>query len=309
MLEGEHMQKTLQVAVLLMMTALFGWSQNIGAISGTVTDQANAVLPNANVTVSNQATGVAVSLTTNAEGAFVVTPLNPGTYKVTVEAPGFRVYNQENIVLQLNDRIGLPPIAMQVGTTGESITVEATATPLETVTAERSGVVTGRQVVDIAVNGRNYTTLMRTVPGAIPDGNLGGSFNGQRTSANNFTVDGQNVTDTGVNTQFAYRINLDSIQEFKVTTNSAAAEFGRNSGAQIQVATKSGTNQFHGTAWWFKRGEFMNAKDYITNLRGLQKPIYRFMQTGWNLGGPVSIPGTGLDGKDKLFFFASQEWG
>jgi hypothetical protein len=200
---------------------------------------------------------------------------------------------------------------MQVGATGESITVEAAATPIETVSAERSGVVTGRQIVDIAVNGRNYSSLMRTVPGAALDGALGGNanFNGQRNTANNFTVDGQNVTDTGVNTQFAYRINLDSIQEFKVTTNSAAAEFGRTSGAQVQVATKSGSNQFHGTAWWFKRGEFMNANTYLENAAGRQRPIYRFMQTGWNLGGPVSIPGTKLNGKDKLFFFASQEWG
>ena len=117
------MRQTLQVAVLLMMTALFGWSQNVGAISGTVTDQANAVLPNANVTVSNQATGVTVAVKTNAEGAFVVTPLNPATYKISVEASGFRTYNQENVVLNLNDRIGLPPIVMQVGATGDSITV------------------------------------------------------------------------------------------------------------------------------------------------------------------------------------------
>ena len=304
------MRQTLQVAVLLIMAALCGFAQNTGTITGTVTDQANAVLPNANVTVTNQNTGVAVAVTTNGEGAFVVTPLNPATYKVTVEAAGFRQYIQENIVLQLNSRIGLPTIAMQVGATGESITVEAQAGQLETVTAERSGVVTGRQIVDIAINGRNYTTLTRTVPGAVPDTGLGGSFNGQRTGTNNFTVDGQNVTDTGVNTPagFGYRINLDSIQEFKVTTNAGAAEFGRTSGAQVQVATKSGSNQFHGTAWWFKRGEFMNANDYISNLNSRPTPVYRFMQTGWNLGGPVSIPKL-IDGKDKLFFFASQEWG
>ncbi len=268
-------------------------------------------MANAKVTLSNaaQGTGSDREAATNNEGLFAFTPLNPGTYNLSVEAAGFRTYKQENIILNLNSRLQVPTISMAVGTTGDSITVEATATPLETVSAERSGVVTGRQVVDIAVNGRNYTTLVRTVPGAIPDGNLGGSFNGQRTSANNFTVDGQNVTDTGVNTQFAYRINLDSIQEFKVTTNSAAAEFGRNSGAQIQVATKAGTNQFHGNAWWFKRGEFMNANDWNSNLNGRAKPLYRYMQTGWTFGGPVKIPGTPIDLKDKVFFFASSEWG
>ncbi len=303
------MSKLMRQAALFICTAIALLAQNTGTISGTITDPAGAVMAGAKVTLTNQATGGLRETETNTEGSFVITPLNPATYKLTVEAPGFRVYNQENIVLNLNDRIGLPTIVMQVGTAAESITVEATVTPLETVSAERSGIVTGRQIVDIAVNGRNYTTLTRTVPGAIPDAGLGGSFNGQRTAANNFTVDGQNVTDTGVNTQFAYRINLDSIQEFKVTTNSAAAEFGRNSGAQIQVATKSGSNQYHGTAWWFKRGEFMNANSYIDNFNGRGRAIYRFMQTGWNLGGPVGIPGTGISGKDKLFFFASQEWG
>ncbi|MEO5926951.1 MAG: carboxypeptidase-like regulatory domain-containing protein [Bryobacteraceae bacterium] len=306
-LGGKHARAVL-VVVLFASSILH--AQNTGTITGTVTDPAAAVLPNANVTVTNQATGVALSGSTNSEGSFVFTPLNAATYKLTVEAAGFRVYNQENIVLNVNSRIGLPTIVMQVGAATESITVEATATPLETVTAERSGVVTGRQIVDIAVNGRNYTALTRTIPGAVPEGGLGGSFNGQRGGANNFTVDGQNVTDTGVNTQagFGYRINLDSIQEFKVTTNSAAAEFGRTSGAQVQVATKSGTNQFHGTGWWFKRGEFMNANTFVNNVNNVQRPLYRFMQTGGTFGGPVKIPKL-IDGKDKLFFFGSMEWG
>jgi hypothetical protein len=303
------MPKKLHVALLWLLTAGAAHAQVTGTITGLVTDPAGAVLPNATVTLTNQATGVARESTTNQQGVFVFTPLNPGTYRITVEAPGFRIYNQGNIVVQVNDRVGLPTITMEVGSASESITVEATITPLETVSAERSGVVTGRQIVDIAVNGRNYTTLTRTVPGAVPDSGLGGSFNGQRTTQNNFTVDGQNVTDTGVNTQFAYRINIDAIQEFKVTTNSAAAEFGRNSGAQVQIATKSGTNDFRGTLWWFKRGEFMNATDFISNMNGRPKPIYRFMQTGWNLGGPVGIPYTKMVARDKLFFFASQEWG
>ena len=206
------MSKLTRHAALFICASIALFAQNTGTISGTITDPAGAVLASANVKLTNQANGGVREVTTNNEGAFVITPLNPATYKLTVEAPGFRVYNQENIVLNLNDRIGLPTITMQVGTPAESITVEATTIPLETVSAERSGVITGRQIVDIAVNGRNYTTLTRTVPGAVPDGGLGGSFNGQRGGANNFTVDGQNVTDTGVNTQagFGYRINLDS---------------------------------------------------------------------------------------------------
>jgi hypothetical protein len=307
------MSKLLRRAALFLSVCTTIFAQNTGSISGIVTDPAGALIPNANVTLTNQATGVALASNSNSEGAFVFTPLNPATYKVTVEATGFKSYTQENIVLNVNNRIGLPAIVMQVGTSTESITVEAEATQLETVTAERSGVITERQMRDIAINGRSFAGLYRTVPGATLEGAFGqnANFNGQRGTSNNFTVDGQSVNDTGVNQNigFGYRLNIDSLQEFKVTTNSQAAEFGRNSGAQVQAVTKSGSNQFHGTAWWFKRGEFMNANSYIDNFNGRGRAVYRFMQTGWNLGGPVSIPGTKINGKDKLFFFASQEFG
>jgi hypothetical protein len=122
-------------------------------------------------------------------------------------------------------------------------------------------------------------------------------------------VDGQNVTDIGVNAQFAYRINLDAIAEFKVSTNSQGAEFGRNSGAQIQVVTKSGTKDFHATGWWFKRGEFMNANDFVNNASGRQRQLYRFMTAGYSAGGPIYIPGVFNKNKEKLFGFFSHEWG
>jgi hypothetical protein len=113
-------------------------------------------------------------------------------------------------------------------------------------------VVTGAQVVDIAINGRNYTSLLKTVPGIAADSGAGDvNVNGGRTAQNNFTLDGQNVTDIGVNQQFAYRISMDAIQEFKVSTNAQTAEFGRNDGAQIQVVTKSGSKDFHGDGYWY----------------------------------------------------------
>ena len=138
--------------------------------------------------------------------------------------------------------MGMPPIVLEVGSQSESVTVEAQTVQLETVSAERSGVVTGRQMLDIALNGRNFTSLLKTVPGAPADAGSGPRhFNGQRANQNNFTVDGQTVTDSGVNQQFAYRISMDAIAEFKVSTTGQGAEFGRNSGAQVQVASKSGT--------------------------------------------------------------------
>src|SRR5262249_29894497 len=152
----------------------------------------------------------------NTEGTFVFSPVLPGNYSVTVEGAGFKKYVQSGITLDVNDKLGLPPIALEVGATTESVTVEANAIQLQTITAERAGVVTGRQMVDIALNGRNYTTLLKVVPGVTADTTGGdAAINGQRTGQNNFTVDGQNVTDIGVNQQFAYRISVDSIAEFK----------------------------------------------------------------------------------------------
>ena len=178
-----------------------------GSISGVVQDAQGALVPNAKVTLTNEAQGAASArqVSTNPEGAFVFSPVLPGTYTVTVEMAGFKTYTQSGITLNVSDRLGLPSIGLEVGSTGETVTVEASAVQLETVTAERSGVVTGRQMVDIAILGRNFTGLLKTVPGSSADcaaitASLGGTctFNGQRTDQNNFTVDGQNVTDIGV---------------------------------------------------------------------------------------------------------------
>jgi hypothetical protein len=282
-----------------------------GSISGVVQDAQGAVVPNAKVTLTNEAQGAASArdVATSAEGTFVYSPVLPGQYTVSVEAPGFKKYTKSAIVLNVNDRLGLPIIALEVGAAGETVTVEAGAVQLETITAERSGVVTGKQMVDIAVNGRNYTTLLRTVPGVTADSTgTDAAINGQRTAQNNFTVDGQNVTDIGVNQQFAYRINVDAIAEFKVSTNSQGAEFGRNSGAQVQIVTRSGSKDFHGTGYWFKRGEFMNANTFINNFNNIPIQAYRYMTAGYTFGGPVFIPHKVNRDRDKLFFFMSHEW-
>ncbi|HEY7392579.1 MAG TPA: carboxypeptidase regulatory-like domain-containing protein [Bryobacteraceae bacterium] len=281
-----------------------------GEIHGTVQDPTQAVVAGAKVTLTNEGQSAVVRETqTLADGNFLLTPLLPGTYSLTVEASGFKKYSQTGIVLNVNDKLGLPPITLEVGAAAESVSVQANAVALETVTAERSGLVNGRQMIDLPLNGRNYTTLLETIPGAA--GNFGGNpnVNGQSNFQNNYSVDGQTVTDIGVNQQFAYRINVDAIAELKVSTNSQAAEFGRASGAQIETVTKSGTKQFHGTGWWFKRGEFMNANDFIRNLSGAQRSIYRFMQAGFNIGGPVLLPFGWNKQHNKLFFFASNEWG
>jgi hypothetical protein len=303
--------KITRAAVSLAVACLLTWNlplvaqSSSGSITGVVQDTQGAIIPGAQVTLTNQDQGVGARQTiTNEAGIYLFSALPAATYTVTVELPGFKTYKKTDLKLFVNDKLGLPPIQLEVGSQTESITVEAEAVQLQTVSAERSGVVTSRQIVDIALNGRNFTSLFRTVPGAPADAGTGSTtFNGQRANQNNFTVDGQTVTDSGVNQQFAYRVSMDAIAEFKVSTNSQSAEFGRNSGAQVQVATKSGTNEYHGGGYWFKRHEGWNANSFDNNRRGQPRQIYRFMTAGYDVGGPV--PGQ----KDRLFFFASHEWG
>jgi hypothetical protein len=281
-----------------------------GLITGTVQDASGAVIPNAKVTLTNQAQGEASAraVPTTGDGIFVFTPVLPGTYEIKVEMTGFKTYVQSNIAMSASDRLGLPAITLEVGAPAESVTVTAEATLLATETAERAGVVTGKQMVDLGLNGRNFTGLLKLVPGVSADNTGNAAVNGQRADKANYTVDGQSVVDIGVNVQFAYRINVDAIAELKVATNAQNAEFGRNSGAQIQVTTRSGTQDFHGTLYWFKRGEWMNANTFTNNQSGLQRPAYRFMTAGYTAGGPIYIPGKMNTSKDRLFGFMSHEW-
>ena len=286
-----------------------------GSITGVVQDASGAVIPGSQVTLINQEQGVTARDTiTNEAGIYLFSALPAATYTVTVELPGFKTYKKTDVKLFVNDRMGLPPIVLEVGSQTESVTVEATAVTLETVSSERSGIVTGRQMVDIALNGRNFASLLKLVPGVpadtAPSGlGVNAYINGQRANQNNFTVDGQTVTDSGVNQQFAYRINVDAIAEFKVSTTSQSAEFGRNAGAQVQVATKSGTQIFHGTGYWFKRHEGWNANSFTNNRQGIALQVYRFLTAGYALGGPIYIPDKFNSDKSKLFFFLSHEWG
>lgn len=285
---------------------LFG-QQTSGSISGVVQDSQRAVVPGARVTLVNDLQGSVVGdYTTGTDGAFLFTPLQPARYTINVEGAGFKKYVKTGIELSANDKFDLPAIVLEVGTATEQITVEASANRLETVTAERSGLVTGTQMADLALNGRNFTDLMKTIAGVAPD-NLA-SFNGQRTDQANYMVDGATTMDSGNNGFGLYRLNTDAIAEMKVVTNSMGAEFGRSSGAQVAVITKGGGKDFHGTGYWFHRNEGMNANTFTNNVLGQSRPIYRYMTVGYNFSGPVFIPGKMNRNRDKLFFFMSHEW-
>src|SRR5207248_1841226 len=174
------------------------------------------------------------------------------------------------------------------------------------------------QIQGIAVNSRSYLDLVKLIPGVVSTVNLqtagtGGlgsiSVNGSRANQNQLTINGIGDVDTASNGTQNVTLSLDSVQEFKILTSSYQAQYGRSSGAQISVVTKSGTTQFHGSGAWYHRHEGLNANNWLNNLRGLPRPLFRFNDVDYTIGGPVYIPKSKiLERKDKLFFFWSQEF-
>ncbi len=311
--------RTAILLILLCCVSTLAWAQQTsGSVSGVVKDNQGAVVPNAKVVLINQAQGtVTRELTSGADGNFVITSLLPATYTVTVEATGFKKFERKDIRLFANDRIAVGDITLEVGALTETITVEASAVQLQTQSAERSGIVTGIQTVNLALNGRNYLGLVGSVPGVVSEfnGQIAGpgigniNINGQRNNQNNITLDGVSNMDTGSNNTQHTSLNIDAIAEFKILSNSHPAEFGRSSGGAVNVVTKSGTSEFHGTGYWFHRNEGMNAQTWRNNADGIRaKKTYRYNYQGFNLGGPFYIPGKLNTAKDKLFFFVGHEW-
>ncbi len=309
--------------VLCFCASLF--SQTISSsLVGAVVDPSNAVIPNASVTLTDQDTGKVRSATTDHLGSFRFLNLPPGRYTVSIEVSGFKNYEQRDIVVAAQETRDAGRLTMAIGSTSERVMVNAEATPIQLASSEKSQSVDGKQLNNITLKGRDLFGYLRTVPGVIdtanrdvtsPNGFSNITINGN-TSAKNFTVDGITDVDTGSNGTIHYEPNIDAIQELKVLTANYQAEFGRNSGGQITVITKSGTQQFHGTGAWNHRHEGFNANLWQNNRNGRKadgtpvNPIspYRFNVETYSIGGPIYIPNHFNREKRKLFFFWSQEY-
>ncbi len=303
------------LAALLILGVNTSWAQqSSGSIRGTVKDSQGSVIPNAKVLLTDVAQGDVHQGRSNQDGVFFFNPLKPSVYKLSVESSGFKRLQRDEIKVFSNDRLDLPDLVLEVGQMTESVTVSAEAVLLQTRGAERAGVLTGSQVVDLALPTRNFLDLTATVPGVVNNGGVGGSVNGNRNNQNNLLVDGVTNIDTGSNGGVLATMNMDQIAEFKVLTNSQPAEYGRSSGAAINVVTKSGAKDFHGTGYLFHRHEGLNANQWINNQQpqanGLarQRQLYRYNFAGFNVGGPLAIPGKWEKFREKLFFFAGIEW-
>ncbi|MCC6363428.1 MAG: carboxypeptidase regulatory-like domain-containing protein [Bryobacterales bacterium] len=303
----------------LLFAFLFGaglYAQSItGALTGTVTDPTGAAVPSVAVKLTSAATGVSRSSSTNEAGRFYFGSLQPGAYTLTVEAQGFRGLEQSNINVSAAETVTLPAIGLQVGQLTDSIQVHAEAAMVQTQTAERSGVLTTSQLQSLAIRGRNVTSLISLLPGVVdlddPE-NLSNGWNfyvqGSRQNTNNVTIDGATTNAIGNMYNSVVNVSMDAVAEVKVLTSNFQAEYGRMSGGNIQVVTKSGTKEFHGLASYFKRNEWLNANDFFNNRLGRPRPLYRFDTWNYQIGGPVYIPGKFNRNRDKLFFFWSQEF-
>jgi Carboxypeptidase regulatory-like domain len=282
-----------------------------GGIVGTVTDPSGGAIPGASVIVLNTGTNASFRTTTNAEGFYQMLHLVPGVYTVTSEMKGFK----RTVVTDVTVRVSSTTTAnvrMAVGAVTQSVRVTAATPLLDTTSGTVGTVVNSQSTVELPLATRNFTQLLELVPGSESQGSddsiAGGSnfsISGNQRMQNNFMVDGVNDNES-MFAQFAMQPVVDSIAEFKVQTNITSAEFGSAAGANIAVATKSGTNQFHGDVWEFLRNNAFDANQWFNNYEGVPRTAYRQNQFGFTAGGPIYLPHV-YHGTDKAWWFADFE--
>jgi Carboxypeptidase regulatory-like domain/TonB-dependent Receptor Plug Domain len=315
-----HIRSALSGVLFLLLASCCVGQEITATVLGTVTDSTGAVVAGATIIVMNADQGiVARRLTTSRSGDYVVPLLAIGHYNVSADAAGFKTTLETGIELSVNDRRAVN-FVLQVHGLKDEIQVEAEPLQVDLQTAAAAGLISGTQVRELASNTRNYTQLVLLQPGVssglasdqpyVGTTSLSGginemafSINGARDSQNNWTLDGADNVDRGSNHTLLTFPSIDSIAEFKVLRGNYDAEFGRGSGGQINVVTRSGTNTFHGGAYEFFRNEVFAANNFFNNLSGLARPPLRYNNFGFTLGGPVHIPHL-----RNTFFFYSQEW-
>ncbi len=304
--EGDDMRfwKT-QLGILIALLGITGliWAQaETGQITGTVTDPTGAIVANATVKVVSTSTGAERTTTSSGSGDYAVANLLPGEYTVTVSSEGFTTF-QQKVIVAVGTKVGLD-VKLQVGQTGTVVQVTESAVKVNTETQTLSTVVDTQQLVELPTLTRNPYALV-AISGNVSDAGAGGrgvmgfAINGQRQASTNVLLDGAANNDE-FTASVGQAVPLDSVQEFSILTNNFTAEFGRASGGVVNLVTKSGSNDFHGTAYEFNRVSDLAANSFDNNAHGLPKNVFTRNQFGYSFGGPIK--------KDKLFFFTSTEW-
>jgi Carboxypeptidase regulatory-like domain len=284
--------------------------RSTATVRGTVTDQSKGVIPGATVVAKNQDTGLTRSTLTNESGIYAMSDLPVGRYRVDAERSGFKTASRTGILLRVADDY-VVDFVLEPGEITEVVTVEAPSVPVKVLGGDVSGVVTGEQGRELPLNGRNFLQLATLMPGvSAPDGlnvkdkgamsGVDLSVSGSDVTANLWTVDGANNNDVGSNRSILVYPSLEAIEEFKILRNSYGPEFGGAAGAQINVVTRGGTNQFHGSALYSGRNDALDARNYFLEQAGQPKDELSRHDFGASIGGPIV--------KDKLHVFGSVEW-
>src|SRR5216684_3889866 len=273
-----------------------------GSIAGLVKDQSGAPVSGAELTLTSLATNAKTEAVSDSNGSFQFLQLTPAEYSLVLQVPGFKKVAEQHILVQV-DQITHVDLTLQVGSVLEVVEVNSATPLLETDRSTLSNVVNSTEISNLPLNARQYLDLALVTPGVLPSaaGTQGGGFNvaGARSQSNVFLLDGVSNIDTQVNSALGNFRITDAVQEFAVQTSVATAEFGRGTGGQVNIVTKSGTNKFHGTAFEYLRNSVLDAADFFTNKAGATKnPLHR-NQYGGTFGGPVL--------RDRMFFFLSYE--
>jgi Carboxypeptidase regulatory-like domain len=306
----------LTLLLVLFVPALLAQSAGTSAVAGTVTDPSGAAIPNVTVTITNNGTGQSRTATTGTDGSYRFNLLQPGDYKASFAAAGFKTGEVASVTLNVTETAQLDR-ALEVGTQSEQVTVEAAAETLQTQSSTLGTTVTSQQVTGLPLSNRNYTQLLTMATGAnanvnnattIGKGTQDISVNGADPGNNNYQMDGVSIVNTsntgsakdcGIYTGIGIP-NPDAIQEFKIQTSTYDASYGGHPGGNVNVVTRSGSNQFHGSVWEFFRNTDLNANSFFDNLDGGGvRQVLNQNQVGGSVGGPIK--------KDKLFFFADYQ--
>lgn len=278
-------------------------------------DPGGLAISGAQITAVNQATARQRTASTSTLGDFVIAGLESGAWTVRVTMAGFKQAEWAAVNVATGERVSVGEITLELGAVSESVSVSAQGALVQTRSAERAELITPRQVTNLLVRGRNVADLMQLLPGVVVGAQqeeLSSSsqffVQGNRSTTNNIAIDGIPATDMGNGSQLKLTVSHDAVAEVRILVSNYQAEYGRMSGSNVQIITKSGTKDFHGLGSYFKRHEQLNANDFFNNMNRLGKPRYRYNTWSYNVGGPVFIPGRFNRNRDKLFFNWGQEF-
>src|SRR6266700_3162809 len=290
-----------------------------GTITGTVVDPSGQIIPGAKITLTSPKRGDSRSAVANEVGVFSLNAVQPDTYTLRVQHGGFKAYERKDLVASANERLSTGDVTLQIGDVSETVTVSAETAQVQTDSSEHSAILTTSQLENLTARGRDVVSMLRTIPGVqyqADQESVGGSYGtstpsigGTSSNVNILAVDGVVSNDQGTPSVFSSVTTLDAIGEVKVILNSYQAEYAGNGGAIMEVVTKSGGRDFHGTGYYYVRNEALNANDFFSNRNSVKRPQYRYNTFGATIGGPIYVPGHWNRDRNKLFgFYNLEQW-